>query len=330
MLGAALAVALTIGSSATSFASGGDATPASHRPADPGPGQTERYVLRAGAGQTMTIEVVGTDVPLSVGVFAPDGTELSIQPNSLFSGQLPATDDYIVTVGGAANFTIDQSYSLAVSIPAGTGNPCSTTAQRIRFAPGTDHATVSGTFCSGQDSRFVLRAGAGQTMTVSGIEGGTAFSVYAPDGTQLPGGPGETISYQLPATGDYTIVTGQRRSEVSTFSFTVTIPALATSTNAQRVQFPIGTFGTSLHGSVGGNATARYVLWAGAGHRMVVQIDPAADNATLTIIAPDGTVLSSGQTGPTIESLPADGDYIVEVHPTNGHSAEYQISFWIR
>jgi hypothetical protein len=40
-------------------------------------------------------------------------------------------------------------------------------------------------------------------------------------------------------------------------------------------------------------------------------------------------VLSSGQTQPLIDSLPANGDYVVEVHPTGG-SATYQISFWIR
>ena len=51
-------------------------------------------------------------------------------------------------------------------------------------------------------------------MTATGIEAGTPFSVFAPDGTQLPGGPGETIAYQLPATGDYTILHGPRRSEV--------------------------------------------------------------------------------------------------------------------
>ena len=109
--------------------------------------------------------------------------------------------------------------------PRTDGATCGTT-QRISFAPGTDHGTVRGSFCEGQDNRFVLRAAAGQTMTVSGIEAGTAFGVIAPDGSTLPGGPGETISYLLPSTGDYTILHGTRRSEVSTFEFTVTIPPL--------------------------------------------------------------------------------------------------------
>ena len=90
-----------------------------------------------------------------------------------------------LTVGASATALADRHVRLArrephVERPSG-----------ISFAPGTDNGTVSGTFCEGQDHRFVLRAAAGQTMTVTGIEPGTAFSVFAPDGTQLPGGPGD-------------------------------------------------------------------------------------------------------------------------------------------
>lgn len=351
-VGIAVVALATVGWSTTAHAT--DPPSALRHPAEPGPGQTERisfspgtdnatrtgvlspgqedrYVLRAGAGQTMTVNVSSSDVALSAGVYAPDGAELSVQPNSQFNGQLPSTGDYVVVVGGAANVTIDVSYTLTVRIPA-TPSTCGTT-RRIQFAPGTDHATVSGSFCEGQDNRFVLRAAAGQTMTVSGIEAGTAFSVVAPDGSTLPGGPGEVISFALPASGDYTISHGPRRSEGSTFEFTVTIPRLGegspTPAPATRVQFPAGTFGTSLRDSVSAGDVDRFVLWAAAGHRMAIHVDAAADNATLTITAPDGTVLSSGQTQPTIERLPASGDYTVEVHP-NGGSAAYQISFWIR
>ena len=96
-----------------------------------------------------------------------------------------------------------------------------------------------------------------------------------------------------------------------------------------RVQFPAGTYGTSFRDSVAAGAIDRFTLRGGAGQSMAVHVDAAADNATLTITAPDGTVLTSGQTQPFVASLPADGDYLVEVHPSGG-SATYQISFWIR
>jgi hypothetical protein len=288
-------------------------------------GQDNRFVLRAGAGQTMTVS--GIEPGTAFTVIAPDGTQLPGGPGETISYQLPATGDYTILHGPRRSEVTWFEFTVTIP-PLGSGPACGTT-QRIEFAPGTDHGTVGGAFCAGPDRRFVLWAGAGQTMTVSGIEPGTAFTVIAPDGTELPGGPGETISYQLPATGDYTILHGPRRSEVTSFEFTVTIPPLGGAPAPTRVQFPAGSFGTSFRDSVAGDSVDRFLLWAGAGHRMVVHVDAAADNATITIVAPDGTVLTSGQTQPVIDSLPATGDYLVEVHPSGG-SATYQIGFWIR
>jgi hypothetical protein len=39
----------------------------------------------------MIVQVDSSDVALSAGVFAPDGTERGVQPNPAFDGQLPAT-----------------------------------------------------------------------------------------------------------------------------------------------------------------------------------------------------------------------------------------------
>ena len=80
--------------------------------------------------------------------------------------------------------------------------------ERIRFAPGTDNATVRGTFTAGSDDRYILWARAGQSMTLAGAFGGLGIGVYAPNGSPLPGGPGDSITFRLPATGDYTITIG--------------------------------------------------------------------------------------------------------------------------
>jgi hypothetical protein len=120
-----------------------------------------------------------------------------------------------VTLGWAGTAAADDSAAVGSPRPADPG-PDQT--ERIRFAPGTDNATVSGTFDAGSDDHYVLRAQAGQSMTLVGSFGGLGLGVFAPDGSQLPGGPADSITYQLPATGDYTITIGPRRGEATTYS----------------------------------------------------------------------------------------------------------------
>ena len=55
---------------------------------------------------------------------------------------------------------------------------------------------------------------------------GASVGVFAPDGSPLPGGPGDVVTYSLPANGDYKIEIGGGRGDASpTYSMTVTIPA---------------------------------------------------------------------------------------------------------
>jgi hypothetical protein len=142
--------------------------------------------------------------------------------------------------------------------------------QRIEFAPGTDHGSVSGTFSECAVDNFVLRAQAGQTMFVSVTPSaaGAAVAIYHPNGTKLaePPEPGADFSVTLPASGDYTITVGPGRSEVSAYTLTVRIPAGApASTPApQRIRFAPGTDNATVQGSIAPGTTARYVLRAAA------------------------------------------------------------------
>ena len=109
--------------------------------------------------------------------------------------------------------------------------------ERIRFAPGTDNATLQGTFREGQSDRYVLRASAGQTMFVQLRPEGTGASigVFAPNGSELPAQPGVDFSARLPATGDYTIVVGGGRGDSSpTYTLTVRIPAVTGNPGGRR------------------------------------------------------------------------------------------------
>jgi hypothetical protein len=211
-----------------------------------------------------------------------------------------------------------------VTIPAA---PRGGSAQRIEFAPGTDSATVQGTFREGLSDRHVLRAAAGQTMLLQLRPEGTgaALVVFAPDGSELPTQPGVDTSIRLPATGDYTIVVGGARGDSSpTYRLTVRIPA---SGSAMRIQFAPGTDTASLHADIAPATTDRYVLRAAAGQTMTVHVAPLVHNITLSILAPDGTALAEHVEQATVE-LPASGDYLVVVETTSS-GGPYQITFWI-
>ena len=170
-------------------------------------GEVDNFVLRAGAGQTMFVSVAPSEAGASVAVYDPNGTQIAgpPEPGADFSVTLPATGDYTITVGPGRSEV--SAYTLTVRIPAATSSPSSP--QRIRFAPGTDNATVQGSIAPGTSARYVLRAGAGQTMTVSiGPDNFAALTtIFGPNGDVV--GAGHTLTTaNLPATGDYIVEVG--------------------------------------------------------------------------------------------------------------------------
>lgn len=200
-------------------------------------------------------------------------------------------------------------------------------AHRVRFAAGTDHGNVGGVLGDGVSDRYVLRAGAGQQLIVSGL-GALHLSVTPPDGSLLAGGPGDTITFDLPTSGDYVVEVLPGMGEVSRYDVTLTIPAARHDPAATRVQFPRGSFGTTVHGQVDGGEVNRYLLRAGAGRAMTVTLDAARQAARFSVLAPDGTVIVDEQMSVTT-ALPLDGDYTVAVWSIDGNPS-YDISFDIR
>lgn len=200
-------------------------------------------------------------------------------------------------------------------------------AHRVQFAAGTDYAIVGGTLGDGISDRFVLRAGAGQQLVVSDL-GSLHVSVTAPDGSLLAGGPGDTVPFDLPATGDYLVEIMPGMGETSRYEVTLTIPAGRHDPPAVRVQFPSGTFGTTVHGQVDGGVVNRYLLRTGAGRAMTVTIDADRDAARFSVLAPDGTVILNEQTSATTALL-TGGDYTVAVWSLDGNPS-YDIAFDIR
>jgi hypothetical protein len=226
----------------------------------------------------------------------------------------------VVALSWGATAAADESAAAGSVHPADPG-PGQT--ERIRFAPGTDNATMSGTFDAGSDDRYVLWARAGQSMTLAGSFGGLGVGVSAPDGSQLPGGPADSITYELPATGDYTITIGPRRGEATAYSFTVTIPAQASGGGAstQRIRFAPGTDNATVSGTFREGQSDRYVLRAAAGQTLFLQLRPEGTGAALGVFAPDGSELPTQPGVDTSLRLPATGDYTIVVGGGRGDSS---------
>ena len=82
--------------------------------------------------------------------------------------------------------------------------------ERIQFAHGNDHATVHGSVTGSHHQDYVLGARAGQTMSVSLSNQGSAYFNILPPGSQdvaVYNGSidGDKASLRLPSSGDYTI-----------------------------------------------------------------------------------------------------------------------------
>jgi hypothetical protein len=119
----------------------------------------------------------------------------------------------------------------------------------------------------------------------------------------------------------------------STTSTTTSIPATTVPSTVaptpgplQRVEFRRGTNNTTVDGDLVAGTVDRYVLEAGADQMMIVHVDGAPD-ITFSIVAPDGTLLVEDEVLAAV-SLPADGDYVVEV-ATDDAGGAYSIDFLI-
>lgn len=163
------------------------------------PNQRLDYVLRALQGQTMLVNVYTPNNDVFLGVTGlSDGVQL-LRPSAgsaTFSGVLPGTQDYRISLVSSAQAS---NYTLQVIVPA-----------RIQFAKGAISAQVNG-FLQGREVNFyLLRALAGQTMTVNILSPANDIflTIYGmQDGSPLVRSVMGQTSWTgvLPATQDYMI-----------------------------------------------------------------------------------------------------------------------------
>jgi hypothetical protein len=174
------------------------------------PPQQVQYVLRALAGQEMTVQISS---PGALANFAVTGVsdgqpyKRLVNEGRYYSFRLPITQDYLITVASVAG-AVDFSLTVTVVTPGPPPPPPPPNDPiRIRFEPGAISASVSGNLFSGDRQEYLVRALAGQEMTVElyGDSADTLLAIRGADGTVYKRGEigGPFFSFTLPVTQDY-------------------------------------------------------------------------------------------------------------------------------
>jgi hypothetical protein len=155
-----------------------------------------------------------------------------------------------VAVGAAAAIVLLQS------VPA-AAQPAPPRQERVTFAKGASSATIKGQVKGDADVDYLVRAAAGQTITVSLKVSNRSnyFNVLPPgsaDAAMYVGQTGEAYTGMLPTDGDYKVRVylmrnAARRNEVSDFTLTITVTgkALAPTPASKDALIP----GTPFHAS---------------------------------------------------------------------------------
>lgn len=192
-------------------------------------GGLDRWVIRVLGGQTMNVTVTPASGSVVLIVYGADGSVLQSDHAgaSAFSGIVPSTQDYILDVRGPVS--IATTYTLQVVIPPLSREAPTLVPKRISFAPGATSATVQSHLPAGQIERWVLRALAGQTMTVntSATQGAVILIIWGgQDGVVLISDHAGATSWsgKLPTTEDYYIDVRSLGITTANYWLQVTIP----------------------------------------------------------------------------------------------------------
>lgn len=192
-------------------------------------GGLDRWLIRVLGGQTMNVTVTPASGSVVLIVYGADGNVLQSDHAgaSTFSGLVPSTQDYILDVRGPVS--IATTYTLQVVIPPLSREAPTLVPKRISFAPGATSATVQSNLPAGQIERWVLRAFAGQTMTVntSAAQGAVILIIWgAQDGAVLISDHAGATSWsgKLPTTEDYNIDVRSVGNTTANYTLQVMIP----------------------------------------------------------------------------------------------------------
>jgi len=167
-------------------------------------GATDRYVLRAPAGQGLYVSLASPNRDVSLGVRGADG-QLLVHPETgtdfAAVTTLPASQDYVISVVPSGG---DTPYTLRVSVAPAGERPA-----RIQFEPGATSATVVGVLEGGGDhASYILSASAGQTMDITVVPAILEVGIWVEgqDGSVWRAPFGQNgMTLGLPGSQEYTI-----------------------------------------------------------------------------------------------------------------------------
>ncbi len=183
----------TPGAERISFAVG---TTSATRTSSVAAGVTKRYVFRAGAGQVTMVDVFSNAGSAQLAIIGANGRVVMSFAAGVtsFRAPLPTSQDYFIEVRSATSSAL--SYTLQLIIP-----------QRISFARGAVSASLAGSAPQNGTHNYVLRAAAGQLMTINipVTAGQVILIVYGNDGSVLQSDHvgSSSFSGRLPLTEDY-------------------------------------------------------------------------------------------------------------------------------
>ncbi len=292
-------------------------------------GDAKSYVLRALAGQTMTVGAAYVAYPYQISVSDANGALLgAANAGASWTGVLPTNGDYYLTIEpGTDSASVFYNFVLSI-VSSAQPTPQPTVApniERIYFAPGATTATIYGSVAAGAPRQYVLRALAGQNMTVqTNSSGPFRLTLSGADGSVLGyTDANQPLTAPLPRTQDcYIYLQAPAGSSRANYTLQVTVanggPAPTATPlprpQTQRITFAPGAISATVDGYVNVTRPASYVLRALAGQDMTVQFYGGGPyRATLT--GADGSFLGAANSGAAINTrLPRTQDYYITVN----------------
>lgn len=180
------------------------------------PGQILSYVLQAGQGEPILVQVMSPEREVTLSIRTDGGTSL-LPPSakqSSWKGTIPQTEDYLVTVyGGATN----QQFTLIIEIVS-----------RISFATGADSARMNGQAPPGYGVAYTVFAVKDQRVDVAVYGVGTAATLtvwgFADGRTYLKAAANRTsFTFTVPMTQDYILQLDPKGNEALEYTVYVKI-----------------------------------------------------------------------------------------------------------
>jgi hypothetical protein len=296
-------------------------------------GAVDEYVLRALAGQLMTVVVQSPGNSVVLEIYGLQDEQPLLRSHMLhttWQGTLPATQDYSIKAISTASVT---SYVLQVTIPGVAAPTAAPTpapqAKRIEFAPGATSAVVQGTLDAQAIDEYLLRALGGQWMMamVSSPDNSVVLEICGlADGRPLVRTDMRQTFWQgvLPNTQDYGIKAVSTESATS-YTLQVIVP--------ERIQFELGAVSATRQGSLEPRQTHEYLLAASQGQTMTVTIQSPGNLVLLEIYGiSDGQPLVRVPMEATTWTgvLPNTQDYDVKAVSVTDVATTYEIEFVVQ